>query len=822
MDGTPAKDVGADAALGTGGVPGGGRVGRGFRAWDRLRLAGVLVVWLGRALTVPGAGFGFTGPELYPIDQGIGLLRVADVDGDGLQDLVLANNTRARIVVMYNRTGQPAWTNRPAVDRVREPNALPPDARFEIRSIASEKRISALEVSDLNGDGRPDLVYFGEPRELVVQYNEGGRRWSVPETWSLSDVPFSPNVLAVADLDGDGRTDVLVVGESQIHWFRQTGAGRLTRADPIPLGQPAYSLQVLDVDGDQRQDLLLVNWESPDPLRVRFQRADGGLGPELYFRFPALRAYWADRAGADGPACLVAIGQASGRALLARFESVPPERKGPFAQGQFEVFPLPRTDKVRRGVAWADVDGDGSVDLVASDPDQGHLLVGWADGQGEVAMLRRLPSLLGVTEIVVADWDGDGRPEVFLLSPDEKAVGMTRIRDRDTVPFPTFLPIRGRPLGMALDRPGPDQPPVLAVVVEEEGRRSVTLLRAQGEPVRIPLSESFKGQLTGMVWHDADGDGLGDLILLASYERIKVLRQRGRGEFEELDVPPPGGVLENPWLAPTDLDGDGRPELLLAQRNLVRSVRLQQAPAGSGSDSSWSFQVLEQINAASRDSRLVAATALMAGESVPALFLLDATTRALQLLVRQTNGVWEVVDTLGLPRADYFRLQVLSGPGAGPVRLGLIGLATAAQLRLGGPVWALRELDQYETPVRDGYLRDVVAGDLDQDGHKEWVLLETARHYVDIVRWEGDRLVPGDRWPVFEERSYQRAGAQRMEPREACVADVTGDGRNDLILVVHDRVLVYPQEPPAAQSAGESGSVSSTGRRHSGYTDSGN
>ena len=32
------------------------------------------------------------------------------------------------------------------------------------------------------------------------------------------------------------------------------------------------------------------------------------------------------------------------------------------------------------------------------------------------------------------------------------------------------------------------------------------------------------------------------------------------------------------------------------------------------------------------------------------------------------------------------------------------------------------------------------------------------------------------------------------EPREAVVADVTGDGKNDLIVLVHDRILVYPQE----------------------------
>jgi len=41
---------------------------------------------------------------------------------------------------------------------------------------------------------------------------------------------------------------------------------------------------------------------------------------------------------------------------------------------------------------------------------------------------------------------------------------------------------------------------------------------------------------------------------------------------------------------------------------------------------------------------------------------------------------------------------------------------------------------------------------------------------------------------------YEGKTGTPTEPREVLVADVTGDGRNDLVLLVHDRVLVYPQE----------------------------
>src|SRR5262247_3173724 len=50
--------------------------------------------------------FGFTGPEIFPIDPQISQLRVADLDGDGLNDLVLVNNARSKINILWNQTGK--------------------------------------------------------------------------------------------------------------------------------------------------------------------------------------------------------------------------------------------------------------------------------------------------------------------------------------------------------------------------------------------------------------------------------------------------------------------------------------------------------------------------------------------------------------------------------------------------------------------------------------------------------------------------------------------------------------------------------------------
>src|SRR5215813_2410117 len=148
--------------------------------------------------------FGFTGPEIFPIDPQIGQLRVADLDGDGLNDLIVVNNARAKINLLYNQTGKTNLVSLKPTGR-RELNELPADSRFRIESIASEKRISSLVVEDLNGDGRPDIAYYGEPKELVVLYNQGSNNWSAPKRWPIEDGQLTANALTSGDLNGDGR-----------------------------------------------------------------------------------------------------------------------------------------------------------------------------------------------------------------------------------------------------------------------------------------------------------------------------------------------------------------------------------------------------------------------------------------------------------------------------------------------------------------------------------------------------------------------------------------------------------------------------------------
>src|SRR5688572_20038855 len=69
--------------------------------------------------------FGFSGPEIFPIDNQINQLRIADLDGDGLNDLVVVNNARSKINLLYNQTGKTNQSQKTLPASRREFNDLP-------------------------------------------------------------------------------------------------------------------------------------------------------------------------------------------------------------------------------------------------------------------------------------------------------------------------------------------------------------------------------------------------------------------------------------------------------------------------------------------------------------------------------------------------------------------------------------------------------------------------------------------------------------------------------------------------------------------------
>ncbi|HEV2453860.1 MAG TPA: VCBS repeat-containing protein [Verrucomicrobiae bacterium] len=746
---------------------------------------------------------GFSGPEIFPIDDQIGLLHSADLNGDGLNDLIVADNLKSKIVLLYNQTGKTNHVASSGADMSDSGysgvNELAPDARFRMDSIPTDERVASLVVADLNNDGRPDIAFYGDNKDLEVIYNEGTNGWSDPKRWHIDDGSMDANALAYGDLTGDGRKDLVLLGDNgHLYLWAQDADGTFGEPGKIAYSGSPKAVQIADMDGDGRQDLLLVDWDSPTPFRFRLQKENGQLGPEIYFKSQAIRSYCADTLDGGSKNYIVTIAENSGRAGVFEFIKEPGEvLSGTFQRGQFQVMPLNKTDAAQRGMLWADVNGNGSASLLVAEPESGQLSVYDQEPDGALAPPKSFPCLAGVSQIAAADWNGSSHPAIFLLSQTESAVGLTQFDKRGRLPFPTLIPLDGKPIAMAVGPLKPRARPTLCVIIDKDGQRFLVTETADGKMKEQKLSENFKATPTSLTIQDVNQDGRADLVILIPYEKIKVLLQKRDGTFDEEDVDAPGGGIEQPWLASADLDGSGKLELLLPQKNFIRAVVLEQEKKmeGSTNQPSWVFQVKDQINGASSDSQIVGAVAVQNGKNRnPSVFLFDAQYQRLTLCERDTNGVWQDVRNIDLPVSDFNAIRAVSLGEQHIPGIAFLGQNTVAWMPLAGDNWNFVAQDGYDTPIKDGFLNDVTTGDLENNGRKQLVFLETAKNYLDLVNFtRRHKLEPIERWQVFEEHTFRNSADSLPEPREALVTDVTGDGKNDLVVVVHDRILLYPQ-----------------------------
>ena len=108
----------------------------------------------------------------------------------------------------------------------------------------------------------------------------------------------------------------------------------------------------------------------------------------------------------------------------------------------------------------------------------------------------------------------------------------------------------------------------------------------------------------------------------------------------------------------------------------------------------------------------------------------------------------------------------------------------------------LESLFNYETKIKDGIYGNLAAGDINRDGRSDIVMVEYKNNHIEILALDAEnKPTVAMRFKLFEKKSFRNKKVKaNVEPRELKIEDVTGDGKNDLVTVIHDRIIIYPQD----------------------------
>jgi len=732
------------------------------------------------------------GPEVYKVDWNTRALIGYDIDRDGRTDLAVLNNDRAKIDILYQvRPGE----RRPAKTRSNRWQPVLEDTRFEKRSIVTGGTMYALAAGDLDGDGRSDLVFTGKRDPLTILYQGKGDDWTRRRVIEIEEPAPWTGSLQVTDLDGDGRHDLVVLAKTRLLVFRQDDRGELNGPDEYTLAdEGCYGLVARDLNGDRTIDLMYLLPKSQSAWRVRFQVEGGRFGPERVFRMESPRASLVPLADTTGGSPHFAMVHRRTKlvelvSLVARGAKGDPEEIRLYPR----VFANASRGAREPSYALGDLDGDGRQDLAVADARSAQVQVYLQRGDGGFGLATGYPTLPEVRSIAMADIDDDGRDELLLVSTSEGTLGVSEMSGAGRLSYPRPLGISGTPLAVAAGDLG-GTGDRLAYLYEDGGERGVAILgpRNPSGERRTPL-DGLRTDPSALRILDANQDGRSDLAVFIVQSPMRLLLQDDAGAFVEATRETgyrPGLVDDLPVsaLGTGDVDGDGMPEMLIAGEGFARSMRVD--PAGQ-------LVVLDQFNARDPGDTVKAAVAAdLDADGTAEILLAIEDDESLQVLRRDEQGVYRYLAAAPVGSIDLLGTDVVDLDGDSLPDLLFWGADRFWWIPVGGAGRSVDTLASYESDLDEMVPSNLAVGDLNHDGREEIVVVDSVESRImEILTSDAGRDWRSTlHFTIFEaDPHYQGRTGTNREPRELLIADLTADGKADLALLVHDRVLLYPQ-----------------------------
>ena len=739
--------------------------------------------------------YGFRKLEIYKLEMRSGNLLAADMNQDGRTDLMLVDNSNSRLDLLQQRD-KPAQAD-PVVLASGRVNFIADDWRFEHRKIGVDKAVGSLAAGDFNADGRKDIAYLSDPDLLTVRLQGPDGDWTNPKRFRLPGLNLAQWIMAAGDLNGDGKDDLVVIAKHDTYLLYQQADGDL--ASPVKVMNTTENLglaQIADLDGDGRNDLCYLSSDDQDrPLCARLQDKTGRLGAEIRYELPRPRGV--TLANIDGKPGheLLAIEAQTGRVKVYQLQR-PDVQAGEFA-GQLIQYGFGQQGVGRnRDLATGDVNGDGRKDVVVTDPESAQMIVFLQRADSGLDQGNMYPGLMGAEQVRIGDVSGDPAAEVIVLSAKEKSIGVSHM-EGGRLTFPEAIPVDKEPVALDLaDINGDGRPEIVYLSKERTGQSSKYFLQATGfvkdewKPREIGKETStavtLKGTPERLVALDANRDGRSDFMIFLSGDRAPLLLlATAEGKLQEVTGEGGFGLgsVSSGGFSPGMLD---KPVLLMAQNSFARNVEL-------GDNNQW--RVVDQYNAAETEARIVgAATINLDSEPGNEIVLVDLGVKKLRVLHKADNVYrpWREIDIGPFP---YKSTHVVDLNGDGQDDLLLFGTGKFGVLYAGQSDPRLKSLASYETKLEKVHFNDLVAGDLNSDGRMDVAVIDTQSQYIEILDYLPETgLRHALYFKVFEAKSIAGAEHAGSDPRESVIADVTGDGRPDLVLLSHDRVLVYPQD----------------------------
>ncbi|MBN1256876.1 MAG: VCBS repeat-containing protein [Planctomycetes bacterium] len=743
-------------------------------------------------------GFSFSEAEFLKLGHGISCLTLADLNGDGIQEVVYANNNKAEIGIVQLK--KPGDSKSRELD-FEDINQLPESELFTLKNTPVASNVSSLVLAEMTGDELPDILFLGDIDGLAILAQKPDGTFATAEKLDDIEPAERKTALRVVDLDNDGKLDIFVLGKDEFTVFWDK-----TERETYQLGEYSSSIkrfELIDADGDNRQDVIFFSIDKNYAAFLRLQNAERDFVEEYPLRShisgPVRRLNHTFR--------FITLDKGLNRARL--LELAKPEAKDSEILSLLSL-PVKGGNGISKHVRLGNFN-QGKLSLLAIDADKNNFVVYSDSGKGFTASRSPAPRKISECELYL---DAQNRAAVFSLSIPDRLFGLSRIDD-SKITFPRPINTVGEVQNLKLETFYKN----LGDVKSEEQRlcwiektdskyfmmtasaEELLQLAYDGSQGSVNIDsktisflmsdqkqpqEDLKQKPGDFALADFNGDEISDLVIFWQHSgKESLYLGTATGVYREIIKPRP--IIEEQKDSPLlleDIDNDNLKEVLLVQPEFVRVLKV---------DEKEKLYVARQFNWRFGNIRSLISFGKM--HENPRFIALSGNQAQIVQLDLEDNSFQEIdkLDLTGLGTTDIRSgdLENDGNPEIFAFASGGVHIFSKFKQHL-----TLASTEVFNAKLDYYQYWNLCPADIDGDGSEEILIFDSRKAMFEIYRLDDlKKMQMLLRARLFEKTIFQRDESDSLElPQELVCGDMDGNGKADIACILQDRLAIYLQD----------------------------